>query len=333
MGVDAARRGVRWLASCPECRHRRSVGRFAWAIANGMKAARRTVAAFLAMPTILRRSCAYERTRMNSLTAGVAALACRCSARTGSGGGQQGRKTGGNRQGRQGIARALYQAHAKRRRRSILHPVTRFSRPYGLSLLVGAGGKGVGVLQQGAQGLRACRWRRRVPVRRSELVKAKRYCLPDGQEFKQFVTSGWTFGGGGSVQVGAGGKSAGQAGGGMPNIAHYTLTKNGLHVGAAAADEVLEGQGPELTRRRQRSQVAKRGVACHRGAPRVCRVQSASYADRATRRAPETRVTARSPLAARRTVVRVVQVGFDPVEDDAEARAVRRFDARPQMLQ
>lgn len=51
--------------------------------------------------------------------------------------------------------------------------------------------------------------------------------------FKQFVTSGWTFGGGGSIQAGADGKSAGKAGGGMYEIGYYTLTKNGLDVGMA----------------------------------------------------------------------------------------------------
>lgn len=50
----------------------------------------------------------------------------------------------------------------------------------------------------------------------------------------QFVTSGWTFGGSGSVQAGAGGKSTGQAGGGMYDYRYYTLTKNGLDVGIAA---------------------------------------------------------------------------------------------------
>lgn len=54
------------------------------------------------------------------------------------------------------------------------------------------------------------------------------------ERFKQFVTSGWTFGGSGSVQAGAGGKSAGKAGGGMYETSYYTLTKNGLAVGMAA---------------------------------------------------------------------------------------------------
>jgi len=54
------------------------------------------------------------------------------------------------------------------------------------------------------------------------------------KRFKQFVSSGWTFGGGGSIQVGAGGKSTGKAGGGMYDIGYYTLTKNGLDLGLAA---------------------------------------------------------------------------------------------------
>lgn len=52
-----------------------------------------------------------------------------------------------------------------------------------------------------------------------------------------FVDKGWEFGGGGSVEAGAGGKTAGLpgAGGVMGDALYYTLTKNGLQAGGAAA--------------------------------------------------------------------------------------------------
>jgi lipid-binding SYLF domain-containing protein len=54
---------------------------------------------------------------------------------------------------------------------------------------------------------------------------------------KQFVDSGWEFGGGGGAQVGAGGKSAGPGAGEqvMADAQYYTLTKNGLQAGGAVA--------------------------------------------------------------------------------------------------
>ena len=106
---------------------------------------------------------------------------------------------------------------------------------YGLSFLIGgAGGKGLAhdnktkkdtymSMAQGSAGAQ-------IGIAESETL----IIFKSAQGLKQFVTSGWTFGGGGSVQVGAGGKSAGKAGGGMPEIGYYTLTKNGLDVGVAA---------------------------------------------------------------------------------------------------
>ncbi|MFZ4480118.1 MAG: YSC84-related protein [Rhodoferax sp.] len=53
---------------------------------------------------------------------------------------------------------------------------------------------------------------------------------------QQFVDKGWTIGTGGSLQVGAGGKSAGPAEGAVQNAdaSYFTLTKNGIGVGIAA---------------------------------------------------------------------------------------------------
>ena len=130
----------------------------------------------------------------------------------------------------------FYQADAKLKAQVEAAPGYAVFTTYGLSFLVGgAGGKGLAhdnkarkdyymSMAQASAGAQ-------IGLSESETL----IVFKTAKEFKQFVTSGWTFGGGGSVQVGAGGKSAGQAGGGMPDIAYYTLTKNGLDVGVAAA--------------------------------------------------------------------------------------------------
>jgi lipid-binding SYLF domain-containing protein len=53
----------------------------------------------------------------------------------------------------------------------------------------------------------------------------------------KFIDKGWEFGGGGAVEAGAGGKQAGLAGAGgtIGEALYYTLTKNGLQAGGAAA--------------------------------------------------------------------------------------------------
>ena len=130
----------------------------------------------------------------------------------------------------------FYQADAKLKAQVHGAPGYAVFTTYGLSFLIGgAGGKGMAhdnktrkdyymSMAQASAGAQ-------IGLAESETL----IVFKTSKEFKQFVTSGWTFGGGGSVQVGAGGKSAGQAGGGMPDIAYYTLTKNGLDVGVAAA--------------------------------------------------------------------------------------------------
>jgi lipid-binding SYLF domain-containing protein len=54
---------------------------------------------------------------------------------------------------------------------------------------------------------------------------------------KDFIAKGWEVGGGGAVSAGAGGKTAGGGSGEefVNNANYYTLTKNGLEMGAAVA--------------------------------------------------------------------------------------------------
>ena len=109
---------------------------------------------------------------------------------------------------------------------------------YGISFLVGgAGGKGLAhnnktkkdtfmAMAQASAGVQ-------IGASESETL----IVFSSDKGLQQFVTEGWTFGGGASMQAGAAGKSAGDAAGGtaMPNAKYYTLTKNGIAVGAAAA--------------------------------------------------------------------------------------------------
>jgi lipid-binding SYLF domain-containing protein len=109
---------------------------------------------------------------------------------------------------------------------------------YGLSFLVGgAGGKGLVHnnktkkvtymdMAQASAGLQ-------VGAAETETL----IVFKTAKALENFVTKGWEFGGGAMAEVGAGGKSVG-AGGGENVISeaeYYTLTKNGLQVGGAAA--------------------------------------------------------------------------------------------------
>jgi lipid-binding SYLF domain-containing protein len=105
---------------------------------------------------------------------------------------------------------------------------------YGLSFLIGgAGGKGLAhdnkTKQDTYMSMAQASAGGQIGLAESETL----IVFKSNKGLQEFITSGWTFGGGGSVQVGAGGKSAGKAGGGMPDISYYTLTKNGLDVGVA----------------------------------------------------------------------------------------------------
>lgn len=61
----------------------------------------------------------------------------------------------------------------------------------------------------------------------------------NGKSLKKFIDEGWEFGGGASLEAGAGGKTVGAPGAGGENLVanayYYTLTKNGLEAGGAVA--------------------------------------------------------------------------------------------------
>lgn len=130
--------------------------------------------------------------------------------------------------------RRFYQADPKLEADVAKAPGYAVFTTYGLSFIVGgAGGKGLAhdnaTNKDFFMSMAKASAGATVELAESETL----IIFKSGKSFQQFVTSGWTFGGGGSVQVGAGGKSAGKSGGGMPDIAYYTLTKNGLDVGLA----------------------------------------------------------------------------------------------------
>ena len=107
---------------------------------------------------------------------------------------------------------------------------------YGLSFLIGgSGGKGIAHdnktkkdtfmhLAQASAGAQ-------VGASESETL----FVFPSQKALDDFVNNGWEASGGGSVQGGAVGKSAGPASGGTTDANYYTLTKNGLQVGLAVA--------------------------------------------------------------------------------------------------
>jgi len=109
---------------------------------------------------------------------------------------------------------------------------------YGLSFLVGgSGGKGLAHdnattadtfmhMAQASAGVQ-------IGAAQSEVL----IVFTTKQALDDFVAKGWDAGGGGSLQAGAGGKSAGPAAGAssVTGAQVYTLTKNGLQAGVAVA--------------------------------------------------------------------------------------------------
>ncbi|HZM43700.1 MAG TPA: YSC84-related protein [Burkholderiales bacterium] len=108
---------------------------------------------------------------------------------------------------------------------------------YGISFLLGgAGGKGIAhdnktkkdTFMHMAQASAGAQ----IGIAESEML----IVFASQKDFDEFVTKGWEASGSGSIQAGAGGKSAGPASGGQGAEAKtYTLTKNGLQVGLAVA--------------------------------------------------------------------------------------------------
>jgi len=109
---------------------------------------------------------------------------------------------------------------------------------YGISFLIGgAGGKGLAQdnktkkvtymdMAQASVGLQ-------VGAAESETL----FIFKTEKALQQFIDKGWEASGGAAAQAGAGGKSAGVAGGeqAISDATYYTLTKNGLQAGVAAA--------------------------------------------------------------------------------------------------
>ncbi len=105
---------------------------------------------------------------------------------------------------------------------------------YGLSFLIGGGG-GKGLVHDNKakkdtyMSMAQASAGAQVGIAESETL----IIFDSEKALKQFVDKGWEYGGGGGMQAGATGKTAGTAGGGGPSKAYYTLTKNGLQAGVA----------------------------------------------------------------------------------------------------
>lgn len=135
----------------------------------------------------------------------------------------------------QGTLEKFYKADPKLEAEVSKAPGYAVFTTYGLSFLVGgAGGKGLAHDNKTSQDTFMAMGEASAGVQVGLAENETLIIFKTEKKMKQFITSGWTFGGGGAVQAGAGGKSAGKSGGGMPGIAYYTLTRNGLEVGVAA---------------------------------------------------------------------------------------------------
>jgi lipid-binding SYLF domain-containing protein len=109
---------------------------------------------------------------------------------------------------------------------------------YGISFIFGgAGGKGLAIdnktkkvtymdMAQASAGLQ-------IGASESETL----IVFKTAQALQNFIDKGWEASGGAAAQAGAGGKSAGVAGGeqAIADASYYTLTKNGLQAGVALA--------------------------------------------------------------------------------------------------
>ena len=107
---------------------------------------------------------------------------------------------------------------------------------YGLSFLIGgAGGKGIAhdnkTKKETFMSMAQASAGAQIGIAESETL----IVFPTQKALNDFVDKGWEASGGGAVQAGAGGKSAGTASGGTTDALYYTLTKNGLQLGLAVA--------------------------------------------------------------------------------------------------
>jgi lipid-binding SYLF domain-containing protein len=142
------------------------------------------------------------------------------------------------RQATQATLDKFYQADPKLKGEVASAPGYAVFTTYGASLLVGgAGGKGIAHdnrtnkdtfmdMGQASAGIQA-------GIAQSETL----IVFKSPEAMQKFIDKGWEFGGGGVAQAGAGGKSAGPAGGEnlIADARYYTLTDNGLQAGVAVA--------------------------------------------------------------------------------------------------
>jgi len=113
---------------------------------------------------------------------------------------------------------------------------------YGLSFVIGrAGGSGVAQDRKTGKDTFMSMAQASVGVQIGAAQSDTLIIFKSPAALTKFVDKGWEFGGGGSVEAAAGGKTAtvpGTSGGGENIIAdanYYTLTKNGLQAGGAMA--------------------------------------------------------------------------------------------------
>ncbi len=109
---------------------------------------------------------------------------------------------------------------------------------YGLSFLVGGeGGKGLvhdsKTKQDTFMEMAQASVGAQVGIAESETL----IVFDSAKAMNEFVAKGWEFGGGGGVGAGAAGKTVGGQSGGnaIAHAKYYTLNKNGLQIGGAAA--------------------------------------------------------------------------------------------------
>jgi len=140
----------------------------------------------------------------------------------------------------QGTLERFYKANPKLKGDVAKSPGYAVFTTYGLSFFIGGAG-GHGVAQDRKTGkdtyMRMAQASAGLQIGASQTETL--IIFKSSAALMQFVDKGWEFGGGASLEVGAGGKTVGAPGAGGENLVadalYYTLTKNGLQAGGAVA--------------------------------------------------------------------------------------------------